>query len=106
MFVWCQKGRKWEGYDHFTVDRVCFAVKTTRASNKARGNVTSNIATANENAHWCHCSFACHSVEDIKYDKEQKAAIAEMLATGDIPDHVAAQLMEKLNAELSGATLI
>jgi len=29
-----------------------------------------------------------------------------MLATGDIPDHVAAQLMEKLNAELSGATLI
>jgi hypothetical protein len=29
-----------------------------------------------------------------------------MLATGDIPDHVAAQLMEKLNAELSGAALI
>ena len=38
--------------------------------------------------------------------KEQKAAIAAMLASGDIPDHVAAQLMEKLNTELLGATLI
>jgi hypothetical protein len=38
--------------------------------------------------------------------KEQKAAIAAMLAAGDIPDHVAAQLMEKLNTELLCATLI
>jgi hypothetical protein len=38
--------------------------------------------------------------------KEKKAAIAAMLAAGDIPDHVTAQLMEKLNAELLGATLI
>jgi glutamate/tyrosine decarboxylase-like PLP-dependent enzyme len=38
--------------------------------------------------------------------KEQKAAIAAMLAAEDIPDHFAAQLMEKLNAELLGATLI
>lgn len=38
--------------------------------------------------------------------KEQKAAIAAMLAAGDIPDHVAAQLMEKLNTELLSATLI
>jgi hypothetical protein len=38
--------------------------------------------------------------------KEQKAAIAAMLAAGDIPDHVAALLMEKLNTELLSATLI
>jgi hypothetical protein len=38
--------------------------------------------------------------------KEQKAAIAAMVASGDISNDVARQLMEKLNAELLSATLI
>ncbi len=38
--------------------------------------------------------------------EEQKAAIAAMVALGDISNDVARQLMEKLNAELLNATLI
>jgi len=37
--------------------------------------------------------------------EEQKAAIAAMVALGDISNDVARQLMEKLNAELLNATL-
>jgi phage shock protein A len=38
--------------------------------------------------------------------EEQKAAIAAMVALGDISNDVARQVMEKLNAELLSATLI
>jgi hypothetical protein len=38
--------------------------------------------------------------------KEQKAAIAAMLASGYITNEVATQLMDKLNAELLNSNLI
>jgi hypothetical protein len=38
--------------------------------------------------------------------KEQKAAIAAMLASGDISNDVTTQLMDKLNTELLNSNLI